>query len=338
MNTQSKYAIETEGLTKRFPRLKRYREILLHPFKREVITALRGVDLQVGRNELFGLLGPNGAGKTTLIKILCTLMLPNEGWAKVNGYDIFKNGRQVRRNIGYVVNEERSFYWRLTGRQNLEFYATLNNLAPAQAKKRIGEVLEVTGLLQHADKMFKDYSTGMRQRLAIARGLLSEPEILFMDEPTRSLDPTLTQQLHDFILEEIIERQGRTVFFSTHNLSEAKICHRIAILHEGKIRMCGTMQQIQGLTARKRYLIKLHQNGFNYRKAILSLPFVQGITELKSEPSSPYLPLEVDIDEAQGSMWQLIEKVVSSGGRLEACHPKELSLEEVFTQLTAGNE
>lgn len=338
MNTQSTYAIEIEGLTKRFPRLKRYREMLTHPFKQEVITALRGVDLQVGRNELFGLLGPNGAGKTTLIKILCTLMLPNEGWAKVNGYDISQYGRQVRRSIGYVVNEERSFYWRLTGRQNLDFYATLNNLTPTQAKKRIGQVLDITDLVQNADKMFKDYSTGMRQRLAIARGLLSEPEILFMDEPTRSLDPALAQQLREFVLQEIIERQGKTVFFSTHNLSEAKICHRIAVLHQGKIRICGTMQDIRGLTTKKRYLIKLHQNGFDYHKVILSLPYVLGITKLKPEPCSPYVSLEVDIDEKQGSMWQLAEKIVGSGGRLEACHPQDISLEEAFAQLTAGDE
>ena len=334
MNTQTTYAIEVQGLTKRFPKLKRYREMLFHPFKREVITALRGVDLQVGKSELFGLLGPNGAGKTTLIKILCTLMLPNEGTASVNGYDIFQHGKRIRRTIGYVVNEERSFYWRLTGRQNLDFFATLNNLALAQAKKRISQVLEITGLVQEADKMFKDYSTGMRQRLAIARGLLGEPEILFMDEPTRSLDPVVAKQLRDFVLQEIIQRQGRTVFFSTHNLAEAQICQRIAILHQGKIRICGTVQHIRGLTPQKRYLLKLHQNGLNYQKIILSLPFVKKVTELRPEPHSPYLPLEVDIDEKQGSMWQLVERVVSTGGRLEACHPQELSLEEVFSQLT----
>jgi ABC-2 type transport system ATP-binding protein len=335
MDIQPPYAVEAYGITKRFPKLKRYREMLLHPFKREEIIALRGVDLLVGRNELFGLLGPNGAGKTTLIKVLCTLMLPNEGRAKVSGYDIFQHGKEIRRRIGYVVNEERSFYWRLNGRQNLEFFATLNNLSPAQAKRRIDQVLEVTGLGQDADKLFKDYSTGMRQRLAIARGLLTDPEILFMDEPTRSLDPSSAQHLRQFILEEIIQRRGKTVFFSTHNLAEAEMCQRIAILHQGRVKICGTLQHILGLTPSRRYLIKLHRNGFNHREALLSLPFVERVSELKPDSCSPYLPLEVDINERQGSIWQLIEKVVGAGGRLEACHPQELSLEEVFSRLTS---
>ncbi len=284
---------------------------------------------------MFGLLGPNGAGKTTLIKILCTLMLPNEGTALVNGYDIFQHDKQIRRSIGYVVNEERSFYWRLTGRQNLDFYAVLNNLTPTQAKKRINLVLEITGLSPHADKMFKDYSTGMRQRLAIARGLLAEPDILFMDEPTRSLDPTLAQQLRDFIQQDIIKRHGKTVFFSTHNMTEAQMCQRIAILHQGKIQTCGTIQHVRGLTPKKRYLLKLHQNGFDYHKIILSLPFVEKINVLKPEAGSPYLPLEIYINEQQGNMWQLIEKLVCAGGRVEACHPQELSLGELFSQLTS---
>jgi ABC-2 type transport system ATP-binding protein len=335
MKIQSPYAIETCGLTKSFPKLKRYRELLLHPFRQEWITALRGVDLQVGHNELFGLLGPNGAGKTTLIKILCTLMLPNEGWAKVNGYDIFQQGKQIRRTIGYVVSEERSFYWRISGRQNLEFFATLNNLSPAYAKQHINKVLEITGLGQDADKLFKDYSTGMRQRLAVARALLTDPDILFMDEPTRSLDPTSAQHLRDFVLEEIIQCRGKTVFLSTHNMAEAQLCHRIAILHKGRIKACGTVEQLRGLTSDKRYLIKLHQNGFNYREVMLSLPFVKHAAELKSEPHSPYLQLEVSIDEQRGSVWQLIEQVVGTGGRLEACQPLEGSLEEVFSRLTA---
>ncbi len=335
MHTQSKYAIETQGITKRFPKQKRYREMLRHPLRREEITALRGVDLQVGQNELFGLLGPNGAGKTTLIKILCTLMLPNEGAALVNGYDIFQHEKQIRRSIGYVINEERSFYWRLTGRQNLDFYAVLNNLAPVQAKKRINLVLDVTGLLPQADKMFKDYSTGMRQRLSIARGLLTEPEILFMDEPTRSLDPVVAQQLRDFVKQDIIKQHGKTVFFSTHNLAEAQMCQRIAILHQGTIRTCGTVEHVRGLTPKKRYSLKLRQNGFDYRKTILSLPFVKTIDELKPEAGSPYLELEIYIDEQQGDMWQLIERIVTSGGKVEACYPQETSLEEVFSQLTA---
>ncbi len=334
MNKDSKYVISACGLTKNFPKLKRYREMLLHPFKKEEVVALRGVDLKIAEGELFGLLGQNGAGKTTLIKILCTLMLPNEGDASINGYDIFKHARQIRRSIGYVVSEERSFFWRLNGKQNLNFFAALNNLNSVDTKKRVKQVLEITGLTADAERTFKDYSTGMRQRLAIARGLLTDPKILFMDEPTRSLDPVSAQSLRDFIINDLITHREKTVFFSTHNLSEAKICQRIAILHQGKIKICGTVGQILGIAQKKRYLIKLHQNGFDYNEVISSLSFVKGIKPITKDLNSAYLHLEINIDKQQGDIWRLIEKIVSAGGKLEGCHPLEVSLQEVFSQMT----
>jgi ABC-2 type transport system ATP-binding protein len=229
------HIIETFDLTKRYPQIKRYHEIVIHPFQKREITALDGVNIRVKRGEVFGLLGPNGAGKTTLIKTLCTLLLPNEGRALVNGYDIVKEEREVKRCIGYVVNDERSFYWRLTGRQNLGFFAMLNNLTPDRANRRIDEVLQLVGLEANGDKRVKDYSTGMKQKLAIARGMLSDPEVLFLDEPTRSLDPMIAKSLREFIRRNIAEGQGKTVFLSTHNLGEAEeLCDRLAIIDRGK--------------------------------------------------------------------------------------------------------
>jgi ABC-2 type transport system ATP-binding protein len=139
------YAIETRSLTKRYPKQKRYRELVLHPFSREMITALEDVSIRIEKGQLAGLLGPNGAGKTTVIKVLCTLVLPTAGQALVNGWDVTRQGRRIRRHIGYVVSEERSFYWRLTGRQNLRFFGTLNNLTGRAREERIEEAIELVG-------------------------------------------------------------------------------------------------------------------------------------------------------------------------------------------------
>lgn len=192
------------------------------------------------------MLGPNGAGKTTLIKILCTLIFPSTGTAKVNGYDVLKESRKVRESIGYVTTDERSFYWRLTGRQNLEFFANLHNYYSKKAHNRVSELLSIVNLENRADDPFLSYSAGMKQRLAIARGLINDPKILFMDEPTRSLDPKAAQDARDFIHNYIVSEQEKTIFLSTHNLNEAEqLCNRIAILDEGKIMVSGTPQELK---------------------------------------------------------------------------------------------
>jgi len=204
------------------------------------------INLQVREGEVFGLLGPNGAGKTTLIKILCTLIFPSAGTARVNGYDVLKESKKVRESIGYVTTDERSFYWRLTGRQNLEFFANLHNYYSSRARERVFELLEIVNLENRADDPFLSYSAGMKQRLAIARGLINDPRVLFMDEPTRSLDPKAAQSARDFISSYIIREQEKTIFLSTHNLSEAEqLCNRIAILDEGKIKIAGSPQELK---------------------------------------------------------------------------------------------
>ncbi len=333
MPAEKEPAILMQGVTKRYLKLKRYREMVLHPFRRQEITALRGVDLEVRRGELFGLLGPNGAGKTTLIKILCSLVHPNEGQAWVNGYDTVKQSWQIRRSIGYVISEERSFYWRLSGRQNLEFFATLCNLNKAQARERIQAVLKLLRLSNAADKMFKDYSTGMRQKLAIARGLLGDPAVLFMDEPTRSLDPLAAQQLRDFVVQELVGRQGRTVFFSTHNLQEAEICQRIAILDQGKIKLCGAPAQIKESYSSPRYRLKLNYTKPEQLQAMLSrLPWVK---QVKAANGAGW---EVELDPQQGSASKLVEHLVQARVGVEACYPQKATLEDIFRQLTSSED
>ncbi|GAH29213.1 unnamed protein product [marine sediment metagenome] len=147
------YAIEAVGLIKRFPRRRKLRQIARHPLRKETITALNGVNLQVEEGELFGILGPNGAGKTTLIKLLSTLILPEGGEAWVSGYNIFHEEENIKRSIGLVTGEERSFYWRLSGRRNLQFFATLHNMSPFQIQKRINSILEILELQEKAGQL-----------------------------------------------------------------------------------------------------------------------------------------------------------------------------------------
>lgn len=239
------YAIEVKGLRKQFPVTKRYRDLLLHPFRSKLLTALDGLDLQVGEGELFVLLGPNGAGKTTLIKVLTTLLLPTQGEAWVNGYEVTKNPGKVRSSVGYCIGSERSFYWRLTGRQNLRFFSTLNNLNPRQAKSKIEEVLQLVDLEESADRMLMTYSTGMKQLMGVARALLTDPEILFVDEPTKSLDPLAADRVRRFIKERLVGHGGKTVFVATHNLGEAEeLADRIAIICRGRIKASGSLGEL----------------------------------------------------------------------------------------------
>ncbi|MGH9392254.1 MAG: ABC transporter ATP-binding protein, partial [Vicinamibacteria bacterium] len=238
-------AIEVEALSMRYPKIPRYRDLVLRPFHRDYVQALERVSFSVDAAQLFGFLGPNGAGKTTLIKILTTLILPTSGRAVVGGADVVHESDAVKRRIGVIMSDERSFYWRLTGRQNLGFFATLHGFRGRERARRIDELLEILGIADKADERFSNYSSGMKQKLAIARGLISDPAILFFDEPTRSLDPISAVQIRSFVRERLVGALGKTVFLTTHNLYEAEeISDRIGIINRGRILAVGTVGEI----------------------------------------------------------------------------------------------
>ncbi len=218
----------------------------LRPVRRQPpVWALREIDLTVSRGEILGLLGTNGAGKTTLLKIIATLILPTAGRVSVDGHDVARDGDSVKALIGLVTGEERSFYWRLTGRQNLEFFAAFQGLSPERTRGRIGELGEQLGL-DALDRHFGVYSAGMRHRLVIARALLHQPRILLFDEPTRSLDPLAAGALRRLIRETLVRELGCTVVLATHNLEEAEeLSDRIAVLHEGRLVGCGTVKELR---------------------------------------------------------------------------------------------
>ena len=205
-------------------------------FKRERIQTLAvdHISFRVGQGELFGMLGPNGAGKTTTIKLLTTLLLPTEGQALIMNHNVATHPQEVRQLINVIYGGERGLYPRLTARQNLQYAADLYDVESTQTEKRIHELLNLVGLQKRADERVENYSRGMKQRLHIARGLINDPKILFMDEPTIGLDPEAAHDLRQTI--KRLTGQGKTIFLTTHDLWEAdQLCDRIAILKHGKI-------------------------------------------------------------------------------------------------------
>jgi ABC-2 type transport system ATP-binding protein len=198
------------------------------------IAALQGVDLVVCRGEIVGLLGPNGAGKSTLLKLVAGLLLPDEGELEVLGRPVARFGDALRSHVSYVSADERSFSWRISGQQNLEFFAALHGLHGSAMTERVRSALARVELEGDADRAVREYSSGTRQRLAFARALLGDPEIFLFDEPTRGVDPRRASELRRFVRERLL--QGRTAVVATHDLTEVQqLCTRVVTIEQGKI-------------------------------------------------------------------------------------------------------
>lgn len=228
--------IQIDGLGKRFPVRRRLREVARRPFHGQTTEALRNFTCSIAAGEFFGLLGPNGAGKSTLFRLLATLISPNSGTARVNGLDIVRDAARVRTLVGMVSPEERSLNWRLSAEENLRFYGALYGVPASTVSARIAEVLERVSLAETGTRLVGGFSSGMRQRLLIARTLLPNPRVLLLDEPTRSLDPVAARQFREFLRTELVDRLGCTVMLATHNTEEAMtLCDRVAVLHRGQL-------------------------------------------------------------------------------------------------------
>ena len=196
------------------------------------VGAVQGISFEVAEGELFGLLGPNGAGKTTTIKMLITLLIPTSGSARVLGYDVVADAREVRRRIGYVFGGEKGLYERLSALDNLRYFAELYGVPAREQKQRIASLFELVGLTGRERERVEGYSRGMRQRLHIARGLLHDPPVVFLDEPTGGVDPLSRRQFWQLI--DDLSQANVTVLVTTHHLEEAEHCDRIAIIDHGK--------------------------------------------------------------------------------------------------------
>ena len=319
-------AIRISGLTKCYPTSRR-RWGLFSSSSLQDRPAVENISLEVEQGEFFGLLGQNGAGKTTLIKMLSTLIIPTSGKAKVNGYDL-ENEVAIKKSIGIVSGDERSFFWRLTGRQNLEFFAALHNIKPKCIRPRVEYLLELIGLKEFGNEIFRSYSTGMKQRLSIARALLHEPRILFLDEPTKGLDPFALKTIHNLFKLQLSQQMKVTIFMTTHRLDEAeKLCDRIAIMHQGRIRTEGTIADLRvmlGLT--DRYQFTATEVGSDIIGHIEQFPAESKI--ISFDPNKNIIKFEIADDGK--TLGTIVDLIRNNGGVMKDIRHIAVSLESIY--------
>lgn len=229
-------AIAVEALEKYFPPALSGWRALLHPVARPTERALAGVYFEVEPGTAVALVGPNGAGKSTLLRILATLIIPTRGCARVGGFDVERDAASARRQLGYHTGGDEGFYGRLTARENLVFFAAMNNLTGAEAGDRIRLVAEGMGIAGELSRQVRTLSTGMTHRLGLARALLHGSKVLLLDEPTRSLDPLAASDFRRLLKDDLVRRHGTTLLFASHSLAEVEeVADRIVVLDQGHV-------------------------------------------------------------------------------------------------------
>jgi len=296
--------------------------------KKQEVRALDGLTLDIPGGIVFGLLGPNGSGKTTTIRILSTLLTPDSGQVRVLGYHVVKEASKVRKRIGLILGGERGLYGRLTGTENLMYFAALNNIGGQQASKRVQEVLEIAGLNTAKGRLVEQYSRGMKQRLHVARGLLADPELIFMDEPTIGLDPMGAQELHQLIPQLV--KQGKTILLTTHYMSEAdELSNQIAIIDKGKIIALGSPSDIKRRFSKIGVLeLILRQSR---PRAIEELTPIQGIKRVISNMDGPIQRLTIhtipDVN-VKGSV-----ELILGADNIESIVTRDPTLEEAYLSM-----
>jgi ABC-2 type transport system ATP-binding protein len=316
-------AIEAEDLRRTY----RSRTGWLRPNRTE-IEAVRGVDFTVGRGELFGLLGPNGAGKTTTIKLLNTLLIPTSGSARVCGFDVVTDTREVRRRIGYVFGGDRGLYDRLSGLDNLRYFAELYGVSPREQKHRIAELLELVHLTGRERERVEGYSRGMRQRLHIARGLLHSPEVLFLDEPSIGVDPVAARELRRTVAD--LAASGTTVLLTTHYMAEAdELCDRIAVIADGRIQALGTPAELRR-RADGRRVFEVEAYGVP-DAAVTALRDLPGVRETAVEARGALQLLTVHSDAHVDVQGDVLREL--TGIRLGRVNSREPTLEDAYVAI-----
>ena len=300
---------------------------------RSEFVAVDGVSFDIYEGEIFGLLGPNGAGKTTTIRMLSTLLEPTSGTATVNGYDVVRQADLVRQSLGAVLTGERSIYWKLTGRENLEYFAALYHLPRAVAKRRVQEVLDRLELANRADEYVERYSSGMKQRIAIAKALLANPPVLLLDEPTIGLDPQSARNLREVISE--IKREGRTVLLTTHYMEEAdQLCDRIGIVDAGKIIALDTPANLKK-SINQLDIMQVDVENFDpmLLDTIEAVPTVEHVVGRYLEAEGAW-SLALHTTDSRDVLPAVIDLVGSRGGRVRHLQIAQPTLEDVFISLT----
>jgi ABC-2 type transport system ATP-binding protein len=295
------------------------------------VVAVEDISFEVKAGELFGLLGPNGAGKTTTVKMLTTLLIPSTGSAKVGGFDVVKQANEVRRRIGFIFGGERGLYWRLSGDDNLRYFASLYGVDPAISRKRIPYLMELVGLQGRGNERVGGYSRGMKQRLHVARTLLHDPEILFLDEPTIGLDPVGAREFRNVILN--LQSQKKTILLTTHYMFEADaLSDRIAIINKGKVIALDTPG---GLKSHVSDLSVVEVETFGAPDAVLeklrALSFVDSLSIEDREQKQMLLVQTKRGAEAVPDVMGVLE-----GQRIGRVIVREPTLEDAYVRLVGG--
>jgi ABC-2 type transport system ATP-binding protein len=299
--------IHTEGLSKAF----------------DGLVAVDAINLDVKEGEVFGFLGPNGAGKTTTVRLLCCLIGPTAGRAWVNGFEVGKQSMDIRRTVG-ILTETPGLYDRLSAERNLTIFADLYEVPADERDKRVRHYLEMMGLWDRRNEMVVNFSKGMRQKLAIARSLIHDPQVLFLDEPTASLDPEAAKVVTDFIVQ--LRGEGHTIFLCTHNLDEAdRLCDRIGVMKQKLIRVDSQANLRHSLYGSK-VVLQLAAITPEVTAAIKALPFVSSV-----EQSNGGLAIAIEKPAEQNPA--LVRAVVEAGGQIQFLTEMRHSLEDVYFSL-----
>ncbi|MFZ0036094.1 MAG: ABC transporter ATP-binding protein [Candidatus Acidiferrales bacterium] len=241
----SSLAIVVENLKKYFPPAVAGWRGFVQPFGRATLPALLGVSFDVAAGEAVAIVGPNGAGKSTLLRILATLLIPTSGRAELGGFDLSRDSAGARSKLGYYTGGDDGFYGRLSARENLEFFAVMNNQAGPEVSREIRRIAEWIGLGDALDRQVRTFSTGMTHRLGLARALLHRPSVLLLDEPTRSLDPIAASEFRRFLKNELVVAHGTALLFASHTLSEVEeIADRVLVLDSGRVAACDAPVEI----------------------------------------------------------------------------------------------
>ena len=332
--TPAKTIVEVENLRKIFPKRQKGKGPFgfLRPKKAEPFVAVDGVSFSIQEGEIFGLLGPNGAGKTTTIRMLSTLLEPTSGSVTVGGYDAQREPGAVRQILGAVLTGERSIYWKLSGRENLEYFAALYHLPPKVAKARVEELLTRLNLEARADEYVERYSSGMKQRIGIAKALLANPPVLLLDEPTVGLDPQSARNLRELILS--VKAEGRTVLLTTHYMEEADLlCDRIGIVDAGKIIALGTPAELKKQIAQLD-ILTLELAAFDpaLTPDLRAHPRIEEVVSHSNPDGSTIVTLHAQ--NGRELLPEVLELLSQRGSRLRHVSFSEPTLEDVFITLT----
>ncbi|TLZ53398.1 MAG: ATP-binding cassette domain-containing protein [Methanobacteriota archaeon] len=326
-------AVQTKGLTRVFDAKRKF----LRRRKPEngepagPVTALDGVDLEIRDGELFGLLGPNGAGKTTLIKILCTLLLPTSGEAFVAGYDVTKDPFPIRTKINMVSGGETSGYGLLTTRENIWMFSQFYGVPSKVAKPKIDELLHTFGLWDKRDSKVRVLSSGQRQKMNMIRGFVTDPDILFLDEPTLGLDVNASRVIREYVMNWVRGQKGKTVLLTTHYMMEADdMCDRLAIINNGRILAVDTPGNLKR-RLKKDTTFRLEVDPLKDTSPLKGIAGVKNFSET-SDGGGSVLKLTFILEE-ESAVSDIMSEVVRQGSKIHYLHKSEPTLEDVFISM-----